>query len=139
MRCNRCGVTAAVLSGGNGSNSTTQLAVATIDPRYGNTFTIDATSLTNSGALQYRVNILLKAAKSYGNILPGKTINILIKLPPNRAGGTQTVNFYFDSTIGNNISTLATGGYGSRVLAISLISDGAQFQVISGSLDWAYL
>jgi len=34
---NPFGVNNAVLSGGNGSNGTTQRAIATIDPRYGNT------------------------------------------------------------------------------------------------------
>ena len=43
---NQYGVNAAVLSGGDGSNATTQLAIATIDPRYGNTFTIDTSKLT---------------------------------------------------------------------------------------------
>ena len=137
---NPYGVSAAVLSGGNGSNATTQRAIATIDPRYGNTFTIDTTSLTNSGAGQYRVHILVKSAKSYiGANTPGKTIQLLFKLPPaSTPSGNKTINCYFDSTLGNNISTLVTDGYGSSCPVISLIADGTQFRFLSNSIDWYY-
>ena len=62
---NQGGVNAAVLSGGNGSNSTTQLAIATIDPRYGNAFTIDTSTLTiwPDQPMEKRVFISLKSAK----------------------------------------------------------------------------
>ena len=38
-------VQTATFSGGNGSNNTTQLAIATINSRIGNVFVIDVTSL----------------------------------------------------------------------------------------------
>jgi len=136
---NPYGVNVAVLSGGNGSNSTTQRAIATIDPRYGNTFTIDTTGLTNSGALQYRVNIIVKSAKpNIGAIVPGKAIHLLFKLPPQTSGATGTITCFFDSSLGNNIPVLSTGGYNSPCIAISLISDGSQFHILSNSIDWGY-
>lgn len=137
---NPYGVSTAVLSGGNGSNNTTQRAIATIDPRYGNTFIIDTTGLTNSGALQYRVYILVKSAKpNIGALLPGKVINLLFKLPPPPYSppATGTVTCYFDTTLGNNIVTLSTSGY-SPCPAISLIADGTQFQVLTSSIDWGF-
>jgi hypothetical protein len=136
---NPYGVSAAVFSGGNGSNNTTQRAIATIDPRYGNTFIIDTAGLTNSGALQYRVFILVESAKpNIGALLPGKVINLLFKLPPPYSPpATGTVTCYFDTTLGNNIVTLSTSGY-SPCPAISLIADGTQFQVLSSSIDWGF-
>jgi hypothetical protein len=138
---NPYGVSAAVLSGGNGSNSTTQRAIATIDPRYGNTFTIETAGLTNSGALQYRVHILVKSVKPYvGSVTPGKVIHLLFKLrsPPYSPPATSTITCYFDSTLGN-IPTLSTGGYNSPCMSISLIADGTQFQLLSNNgIDWAY-
>jgi hypothetical protein len=135
---NPYGVSAAVLSGGNGSNSTTQRAIATIDPRYGNTFTIDTTHLSNSGAGLYKVFILLKAAKSYvGAVLPGKNIHLLFKLPPKSTpSGTKILNCAFDSTIGNNILSLETYGYYNACPAISLIADATQFQLLDKTAEW---
>jgi hypothetical protein len=132
------GVSTAVLSGGNGSNDTTQIAIATIDPRYGNTFIIDTTGLTNSGAAQYRVHIRVKSSKAnVGASLPGKVIHLLFKLPPETAGSTGTIDCYFDTTLGNNIEPLSTSGY-SPYPAISLIADGTQFQVLTCSIDWGF-
>ena len=138
---NPYGVNAAVLSGGNGSNATTQRAIATIDPRYGNTFTIDLTGLTNSGAGQYRVHILVKSAKSYiGAVNPGKVIHLLFKLgqPPWATPATATITCYFDNTLGANIPTLSTSGYGGPCVPISLIADGTQFHILTNSIDWGY-
>ena len=132
-------VSAAVLSGGNGSNETTQRAIATIDPRYGNTFTIDTSGLTNSGALQYRVNILVKSVKSnIGAFSPGKVIHLLFKLPPQKTGSTTTITCFFDTTLGNNIPAVSTGGFYSTYLGISLIADGTQFRLLSTGIEWGY-
>jgi len=138
---NPYGVYAAVLSGGNGSNSTTQRAIATIDPRYGNTFTIDTAGLTNSGAGQYRVHILVKSAKSYiGAITPGKVIHLLFKLtpPPYSPPATGTVTCYFDSTLGDNIPTIQTSGYNEVCESVGLIADGTQFRLLNNSIAWGY-
>ena len=136
---NPYGVSSAVLSGGNGSNSTTQRAIATIDPRYGNTFTIDTAGLTNSGNAQYRVNILVKSAKpNIGAIVPGKVIHLLFKLPPQTSGATGTITCFFDSSLGNNIPVLSTSGYSSPCMAMSLISDGSQFHILTIGNDWGY-
>jgi len=135
------GVSAAIFSGGNGSNDTTQRAIATIDPRYGNTFMIDTTGLTNSGAGQFRVNILVKSAKAnVGAVLPGKVINLLIKLGPSPYSppATGTVTCFFDSSLGANIPTLSTSGYNSPCMTISLIADGTQFQLLTQSNDWGF-
>jgi hypothetical protein len=137
---NPYGVSTAVLSGGNGSNDSTQRAIATIDPRYGNTFIIDTAGLTNSGGPQYRVHILVKSAKAnIGALLPGKVIHLLFKLPPPPFSppATGTVTCYFDTTLGNNIEPLSTSGY-SPCPAISLIADGTQFQVLTSSIDWGF-
>jgi hypothetical protein len=137
---NPYGVTAAVLSGGNGSNGTTQLAIATIDPRYGNAFTVDTSTLTNSGAGQYRVYIRLRAVKPYvGTVYPGKIINILFKMPAPTGSNTRTINCYFDSSLGSNIDELSTGGGGvGRAPAFSLIADGTQFQMLSNTIEWGW-
>ena len=133
-------VTAAVLSGGNGSNSGLQGAIATIDPRYGNTFTIDTTGLTNSGAGQYRVYILIKSVKSnIGAVAPGKVINLLFNLPPQTANSTKNVSCFFDTTLGNNIPALSTSRYSAPCQGISLIADGTQFQVLNNSLEWGFV
>jgi hypothetical protein len=127
------------LSGGNGSNPTTQRAIATIDPRYGNTFTIDTSNLTNSGSLQYRVNILVKSAKAnIGGAYPGKVINLLFKLPAQTPGATGSITCFFDTSLGYNIPALSTSGYYNPCLSISLIADGSQFQILNNSLDWGY-
>ena len=137
---NPYGVSAAVLSGGNGSNSTTQRAIATIDPRYGNTFTIDTTGLTNSGASQYKVYILLKAAKPYiGAVFPGKKIHLLFKIPPiSTPSGTRTINCSFDSTIGSGIETVESRPTSNVCQAVSLIADGTQFQLLDNTLEWVF-
>jgi len=136
---NPYGVSTAVLSGGNGSNNTTQIAIATIDPRYGNAFIIDTTGLTNSGASAYGVHIRVKSSKAnVGASLPGKVIHLLFKLPPDTAGSTKSVFCYFDTTLGNNIVPLSTSGYNSPYPAISLIADGTQFQVLNNTIDWGF-
>lgn len=137
---NPTNVSAAVLSGGNGSNSGLQGAIATIDPRYGNTFTIDTTGLTNSGFGQYRVYILIKSVKSnIGATAPGKVINLLFKFPPQTANSTKNVSCFFDTTLGNNIPALSTGGYSAPCQGISLIADGTQFHLLNSSLAWGFV
>jgi len=136
---NPYGVNAAVLSGGNGSNSTTQRAIATIDPRYANTFTIDTTGLTHSSDLQRRVNILIKSVKAnMGARLPGKIITLVFKLPPYTGGSTVNISCYFDTSIGNNIPILSTSGFNDPCPTVSLIADGSQFQILSYTGDWGY-
>jgi hypothetical protein len=133
------GVSTAVLSGGNGSNGTTQIAIATIDPRYGNAFIIDTTGLTNTGADQYRIYIRVKSSKAnVGASLPGKVIHLLFKLPPETAGSTKSVDCYFDTTLGNNIAPLATSGYWNGAMSISLIANGTEFQALTNSHDWGF-
>jgi len=136
---NQYGVNSAVLSGGNGSNSTTQIAIATIDPRYGNTFTIDTSKLTiwPDAPAQKRVFIHLSSVKpNIGAIRPGKIINVVVKFTgEENSPGTATVSF--DTSLGTNIIPISTAG-GSSSPAFSMIADGSQFQTLSMSLDWGW-
>jgi hypothetical protein len=133
-------VKVAVLSGGNGSNSTTNLAIATIDPRYGNTFTIDTRGLTIGPdvPLQKRVYIRLQLAKpKIGALRPGKLIHISVNFAVG-IGAPESVTLSFDTSVGKNLQTLATSGGGSYNASFSLIADGTQFQVLGTSIDWGW-
>jgi hypothetical protein len=135
---NPFGATNAVLSGGNGSNGTTERAIATIDPRFGNTFIIDATGLTNSGAGEYRVHILVKSVKAnVGATMPGKVIHLIFKV----SSVTDGITCYFDSSLGYQpdltFTPPADPPAGYTVLPISLIANGSQFQLLNDSDLWA--
>ena len=133
---NPFGTTNALLSGGNGSGEGAQRAIATIDPRFGNTFIIDATGLTKSGA--DIVHILVKSVKAnVGATMPGKVIHLIFKLlpPPYASPATGNITCYFDTSLGD-IASLSTGGYTYPVLPISLIANGSQFQLLTDSPQW---
>ena len=137
---NQGGVNAAVLSGGNGSNSTTQLAIATIDPRYGNTFTIDTSKLTiwPDEPLQEKVFVRLKSAKpNIGALRPGKIINIIVKFSE-AENRPKTISLSFDTSLGTNILPLSTAGGGSFFASFSMIADGTQFRTLGMTNDWGF-
>ena len=132
----------AILSGGNGSNNTTQLAIATIDSRYGNVFIIDVTSLVPSNTLDKTVFVRLRnATVNAAGASPGKTITIVIKLPPSEplnASVLANIDLLFDPNFvgGDDINT--SNSFGTRQ-SFTLVSDGVIFSVSGLSTAWGYL
>lgn len=127
----------ATLSGGNGSNDTTQLAIATINSRYGNVFVIDATSLVPNTAPSKTAFLRLRdATVNAAGAFPGKTITIIIKLPPLSASALN-IDLYFDTNfvVGDPLST--SNVFGNRQ-SFTLVSDGVIFSVSGESGGWGY-
>ena len=130
----------ATLSGGNGSNDTTQIAIATINSRYGNVFVIDATSLVPNTAGSKTAFVRLRdATVNAAGAYPGKTITIVVKLPApsGSASVLGTVDLYFDTNfvVGDPLST---GNIFGNRQSFTLVSDGAIFSVSGISGGWGY-
>ena len=130
----------ATLSGGNGSNDTTQLAIATINSRYGNVFVIDATSLVPNTQPSKTAFVRLRdATVNAAGAFPGKTITIVVKLPPvsGSASVLATLTLLFDTTfvVCDPISVQTT--FGNRQ-SFTLVSDGVIFSVSGQSIPWGY-
>ena len=130
----------ATLSGGNGSNNTTKLAIATINSRYGNVFVIDVTSLVpdNTGSRTAYLQ-LRDATVNAAGAFPGKTITIIVKLPPPPASASVLGNIVilFDANFvsGDSLTTGITTG---NRQAFTLVSDGVRFSVSGLSQAWGY-
>ena len=133
-------VQTATFSGGNGSNNTTKLAIATINSRYGNVFVIDVTSLVpdNTGSRTAYLQ-LRDATVNAAGAFPGKTITIVVKLPPvsGSASVLATLTLLFDTTfvVCDPISVQTT--FGNRQ-SFTLVSDGVIFSVSGLSQGWGY-
>jgi hypothetical protein len=130
----------ATLSGGNGSNDTTQLAIATINSRYGNVFVIDATSLVPDATGSRTAFVRLRdATVNAAGAFPGKTITIIVKLPPPPASASVlgNIDLLFDTNFvtGDPLSTSTS--FGNRQ-AFTLVSDGVRFSVSGLSRAWGY-
>jgi hypothetical protein len=133
-------VQTATLSGGNGSNSTTQMAIATINSRYGNVFIIDTTSLVPNALPSKTAFVQLRdATVNAAGALAGKTITILVKLPPvsESASVLGNIDLYFDANfvVGDPLSTSTS--FGNRQ-SFTLVSDGVRFSVAGLSQAWGY-
>jgi len=130
----------AILSGGNGSNNTTQLAIATINSRYGNVFVIDVTSLVpNADPSKTAFLRLRDATVNAAGAFPGKTITIVVKLPPvsGSASVLSNLTLLFDTTfvVCNTLSV--SNVFGNRQ-SFTLVSDGVIFSVSGLSTPWGY-
>ena len=133
----------ATLSGGNGSNNTTQLAIATINSRYGNVFIIDTTSLvpdpTTVPGSKTAVVRLRDATVNAAGALAGKTITIVVKLPVSSGSALvlDNIDVLFDTNFieGEPIST--SNSFGTRQ-SFTLVSDGVIFSVSGQSGGWGY-
>ena len=131
----------ATLSGGNGSNNTTQLAIATINSRYGNVFVIDATSLvpntTPSKTAFFRLrDATVNAAGAY----PGKTITIIVKLPApsGSASVLSNIEVLFDTNFVAIYENLSTSNIYTTRPSFTLVSDGLIFSLSGQSNGWGY-
>ena len=130
----------ATLSGGNGSNDTTQLAIATINSRYGNVFVIDATSLVPNTQPSKTAFVRLRdATVNAAGAYPGKTITIVVKLPApsGSASVLGNIDLYFDTNfvVGDPLSTGTSSG---NRQSFTLVSDGVIFSVSGSSNGWGY-
>ena len=130
----------ATLSGGNGSNDTTQLAIATINSRHGNVFVIDATSLVPNTLPSKTASVRLRdATVNAAGAYPGKTITIVVKLPAPSSSTSVlgNIDLYFDTNfvVGDPLST--SNIFGNRQ-SFTLVSDGAIFSVSGMSGGWGY-
>ena len=132
----------ATLSGGNGSNNTTQMAIATINSRYGNVFIIDTTSLVpdpTTGLAKTAFVRLRDATVNAAGALAGKTITILVKLPPviESPSVLGNIELFFDANfvVGDPLTTGT--GFGNRQ-SFTLVSDGVRFSVSGQSGGWGY-
>ena len=133
-------VQTATFSGGNGSNNTTQLAIATINSRYGNVFVIDVTSLVpNADPSKTAFLRLRDATVNAAGAFPGKTITIVVKLPPvsGSASVLSNLTLLFDTTfvVCNTLSV--SNVFGNRQ-SFTLVSDGVIFSVSGLSQAWGY-
>lgn len=133
-------VQTATFSGGNGSNNTTQLAIATINSRYGNVFVIDVTSLVpNADPSKTAFLRLRDATVNAAGAFPGKTITIVVKLPPvsGSASVLSNLTLLFDTTfvVCNTLSV--SNVFGNRQ-SFTLVSDGVIFSVSGLSTPWGY-
>ena len=133
-------VQTATFSGGNGSNNTTKLAIATINSRYGNVFVIDVTSLVpdNTGSRTAYLQ-LRDATVNAAGAFPGKTITIIVKLPPYPPSASVLGNIVilFDANFvsGDSLTTGITTG---NRQSFTLVSDGVRFSVSGLSQAWGY-
>lgn len=130
----------AILSGGNGSNNTTQLAIATINSRIGNVFVIDVTSLVPNAEPSKTAFLRLRdATVNAAGAYPGKTITIIIKLPSPAASASVlgTIDLLFDTNfvVGDPLSS--SNIFGNRQ-SFTLVSDGVIFSVSGISGGWGY-
>ena len=133
-------VQTATFSGGNGSNNTTQLAIATINSRIGNVFVIDVTSLVpNADPSKTAFLRLRDATVNAADAFPGKTITIVVKLPPvsGSAKVLSNLTLLFDTTfvVCNTLSV--SNVFGNRQ-SFTLVSDGVIFSVSGLSQAWGY-
>ena len=133
-------VQTATFSGGNGSNNTTQLAIATINSRIGNVFVIDVTSLVPNAAGSKTAFLQLSdATVNAAGAFPGKTITIVVKLPPvsGKASVLSNLTLLFDTNfvVCNTLSVQTT--FGNRQ-SFTLVSDGVIFSVSGLSTGWGY-
>ena len=133
-------VQTATFSGGNGSNNTTQLAIATINSRIGNVFVIDVTSLVpNADPSKTAFLRLRDATVNAADAFPGKTITIVVKLPPvsGSAKVLSNLTLLFDTTfvVCNTLSV--SNVFGNRQ-SFTLVSDGVIFSVSGQSIPWGY-
>ena len=133
-------VQTATFSGGNGSNNTTQLAIATINSRYGNVFVIDVTSLVpNADPSKTAFLRLRDATVNAAGAFPGKTITIVVKLPPvsGSASVLSNLTLLFDTNfvVCNPLSV--SNVFGNRQ-SFTLVSDGVIFSVSGLSQAWGY-
>lgn len=133
-------VQTATLSGGNGSNDTTQIAIATINSRHGNVFVIDVTSLVPNAQPSKTAFLRLRdATVNAAGALAGKTITIIVKLPPISASPSVlgNIDLLFDANfvVGDGLSTSTS--FGNRQ-SFTLVSDGAIFSVCGISRAWGY-
>ena len=131
----------ATLSGGNGSNNTTQLAIATINSRYGNVFVIDATSLVPNTAGSKTAFVRLRdATVNAAGAYPGKTITIVVKLPVYSVSASvlDNIDVLFDTNfvVGDPLST--SNSFGTRQ-SFTLVSDGVIFSISGQSGGWGYI
>lgn len=131
----------ATLSGGNGSNNTTQLAIATINSRYGNVFVIDATSLvpntTPSKTAFFRLrDATVNAAGAY----PGKTITIIVKLPApsGSASVLSNIEVLFDTNFVAIYENLSTSNIYTTRPSFTLVSDGVIFSLSGQTNGWGF-
>ena len=131
----------ATLSGGNGSNDTTQLAIATINSRHGNVFVIDATSLvpntTPSKTAFFRLrDATVNAAGAY----PGKTITIIVKLPApsGSASVLSNIEVLFDTNFVAIYENLSTSNIYTTRPSFTLVSDGVIFSLSGQTNGWGF-
>jgi len=133
-------VQTATFSGGNGSNNTTQLAIATINSRYGNVFVIDVTSLVPNAAGSKTAFLQLSdATVNAAGVFPGKTITIVVKLPPPPSSASVLGNIVilFDANF-VVCDPLTTGTSNGNRQSFTLVSDGVIFSVSGLSQAWGY-
>jgi hypothetical protein len=131
----------ATLSGGNGSNDTTQLAIATINSRYGNVFVIDATSLVPNTAGSKTAFVRLRdATVNAAGAYPGKTITIVIQLPAPSGSASVLSNIVilFDTNFVASNENLSTSNVFGNRQSFTLVSDGVIFSVSGQSTGWGY-
>jgi hypothetical protein len=131
----------ATLSGGNGSNDTTQLAIATINSRFGNVFVIDVTSLVPDTTPAKTVFMQLRdATVNAAGAVAGKTITIVIKLPPSSPTNPLVlgnVDVLFDPNFVDGDDLSSSNSFGTRQ-SFTLVSDGVIFSVSGQSGAWGY-
>ena len=133
-------VQTATFSGGNGSNNTTQLAIATINSRIGNVFVIDVTSLVpNADPSKTAFLRLRDATVNAADAFPGKTITIVVKLPPVSGSASVLGNIVilFDANFVSG-DPLTTGTSNGNRQSFTLVSDGVIFSVSGQSIPWGY-
>jgi hypothetical protein len=118
------------VTGGNGSNSTTNIAKAFLDMRTSSVFNLDISGLTRDGNLVY---IQFDTVAGSVGAFAGKVITILFTGIPD----VSCVIIYLTTNFGPNVSSISQLGnlytYGSfgQALSIKLMSDGTDFVVTS--------
>ena len=120
------GIQTVVLTDGDGSNSTTNVAKAFLDMRTNSIFSIDISELTGYKSWPY---IQFDTYAGSPGHLPGKVITVLFTGKSDVDG----IKFYFTSNFGQNIYTVSQNDniytYGSfgQPFSMRLISDGTDF------------
>ena len=131
----------ATLSGGNGSNDTTQLAIATINSRHGNVFVIDATSLVPNTAGSKDAFVRLRdATVNAAGAYPGKTITIVVKLPAPSGSASVLGNIVilFDTNFVASNENLSTSNIYATRQSFTLVSDGVIFSLSGQTNGWGF-
>ena len=131
----------ATLSGGNGSNDTTQIAIATINSRYGNVFVIDATSLVPNTAGSKTAFVRLRdATVNAAGAYPGKTITIIVKLPApsGSASVLSNIEVLFDTNFVAIYENLSTSNIYTTRPSFTLVSDAVIFSLSGQTNGWGF-